>query len=51
MAGIALLPAFALRALRLRPRAIAASTVALLLALLASPIAAIHDTLFLLPLW
>jgi Glycosyltransferase family 87 len=47
--GIALLGAAALWALRGRPAATHASALALLLALLASPIAWIHYTLFLLP--
>jgi len=47
--GVALLAASALWALRFRPTAMHASAMALLLALLASPIAWIHYTLFLLP--
>ncbi len=48
--GVALLGAVALWALRARPAATHASALALLLSLLASPIAWIHYTLFLLPL-
>ncbi len=48
--GIALLGASALWALRFRPTAMHVSALALLLSLLASPIAWIHYTLFLLPL-
>jgi hypothetical protein len=47
--GLALLGASAFWALRARPAALQASALALLLALLASPIAWIHYTLFLLP--
>jgi hypothetical protein len=47
--GLALLAGSALWALRARPTATHASALALLLALLASPIAWIHYTLFLLP--
>src|SRR5918997_2354630 len=49
--GIALLAASALWALRWRPTATRVSAVALVLALLASPIAWIHYTLFLLPVF
>jgi hypothetical protein len=47
--GLALLGGSALWGLRARPTALQASALALLLALLASPIAWIHYTLFLLP--
>jgi Glycosyltransferase family 87 len=49
--GLALLAASALWALRRRPTASHASALALILALLASPIAWIHYTLFLLPVF